>query len=405
MGADHSVVLLGALQVLSLSPPKSLGRREVTRLIFRWEVKHPEASPPRVHQWSSQDAAALCSAGPAGWWAACTPSADPTPPGCLGAGLTTQRLLATGVVGLGPGHSHESGLVALQWRVPALALQGDALHRHGALIAHAGMAVADPPLSRLEQTRSGSPRAPGACPGLGLHLLAGQAQPSPRSGQPLVLLQPPSLDQPSQLGYTAPRSTPRQPHHGCPGRAGHRSEGSPHSCFSEVGLVGAEPLTDLGSPSGPTQAGRKGERVTGAPGVCSPVAEATGHRDMSPQAQPLLCLPRGCTPAGKTGWRWAWAAGAQDRDAPCASSPPHRHQPPALQGLVRDPGQGCLQHLGTQMSVWALKRVWPSGQKQPSASPWFSGLWLLQGEEGALGPCTRVDRQSKGGGQQAWMEC
>ena len=48
------------------------------------------------------------------------------------------------------------------------------------------------------------------------------------------------------------------------------------------------------------------------------------------------------------------------------------------------PGAGCLRHSGTQMSLWELKRMWPSGQKQPSASPTLSGLWLLQGDKGRL---------------------
>lgn len=52
--------------------------------------------------------------------------------------------------------------------------------------------------------------------------------------------------------------------------------------------------------------------------------------------------------------------------------------PLALQGGVRGPGhRWCLRHLGTQTSVYELKRVWPSGQKQPSTSPLSSGLWFL----------------------------
>lgn len=48
------------------------------------------------------------------------------------------------------------------------------------------------------------------------------------------------------------------------------------------------------------------------------------------------------------------------------------------------PSAGCLRHSGTQMSLWELKRMWPSGQKQPSASSTLSGLWLLQGDKGRL---------------------
>lgn len=53
-------------------------------------------------------------------------------------------------------------------------------------------------------------------------------------------------------------------------------------------------------------------------------------------------------------------------------------------GGLGGPGAGCLRHSGTQMSLWELKRRWPSGQKQPSASPVLSGLWLLQGDKGRL---------------------
>ena len=44
---------------------------------------------------------------------------------------------------------------------------------------------------------------------------------------------------------------------------------------------------------------------------------------------------------------------------------------------------GCLRHSGTQTSVCELNRMWPSGQKQPSASPLLAGLWLLQGDQGS----------------------
>lgn len=43
---------------------------------------------------------------------------------------------------------------------------------------------------------------------------------------------------------------------------------------------------------------------------------------------------------------------------------------------------GCLPHSRTQTLVCVLKRVCPSGQKQPSASPLPTSLWRLQGQEG-----------------------
>lgn len=80
-------------------------------------------------------------------------------PAARRAGLTAQRLLAARVARQRPGHGHEAGPAALPGQFPGITLHGRTPHRHGAHVAHAGLAVADPPLSRLQQTRSVSPRA------------------------------------------------------------------------------------------------------------------------------------------------------------------------------------------------------------------------------------------------------
>lgn len=266
--------------------------------------------------------------GPCRLVAACTPSGAP-PPGRLGAGLTAQRLLAAGVVGLGPGHSGEARLVALQGWVLALTLHGGALHRHGALVAHAGLAVAVPPLSGLEQTRSGSRRAPGDPPAPG--------QPGPFSRH--LRTSPHDWD---TLRPKAPHtSTPTaaQAELATAGRAlpllllqqGGAGGGQNHSRIWETRLV---PRRLEGE-----------EKESRAPGVCSqwPRPQAPGTRPLRPgHPQPLLCLPRGRTPAGRTGWRWAWAAGPGTGMPPAPwLLPTPRHQPPSPQGSVRAPAEGA----------------------------------------------------------------
>lgn len=75
--------------------------------------------------------------------------------------------------------------------------------------------------------------------------------------------------------------------------------------------------------------------------------------------------------------------------------------PTASQDWVR--AGRCLRHSGTQTSVWALKRVWPSGQKQPSASAVLSGLWVLGGG-GSPGPapCGRAVHGAGSGRGWGW---
>lgn len=45
--------------------------------------------------------------------------------------------------------------------------------------------------------------------------------------------------------------------------------------------------------------------------------------------------------------------------------------------------------------------MWPSGQKQPSASPLLSKLWFLPGQEGVLGPPS-MQTVSEGGSGHRW---
>lgn len=217
MGTDH-------LQVPSLSPPWSSSGLWADRgspaRSLGGKMKPPEASP---RQWSSQDAAAFSPPGRPCWLggcALCPPLLAPAHLVPQGAGLTAQCLLAARVVGQGPGQGYEASLAALRGRALGLALHRDTLHRHRALVAHAGLAVADPPLSRLEQTRSGSPRAPGRCPASQLYPAApGQPSPPPPAT---------TLEQPRD-GCMAHRGAPHQPLHSCPATAAAQDQGTPHS--------------------------------------------------------------------------------------------------------------------------------------------------------------------------------
>lgn len=46
--------------------------------------------------------------------------------------------------------------------------------------------------------------------------------------------------------------------------------------------------------------------------------------------------------------------------------------------------------------------MWPSGQKQPSASPLFSKLWFLPGQEGILGPPSMRTASEGGSSRHGW---
>lgn len=154
--------------VPSLALPKPLGRPEVGSLVFRW--KKEGSGAPSPSQWSGGVQPGRC--GPALPCRHCRPVLStllcslPTRLACEGAGLTAQRLWAAGVVGQGPGDGQEARPAALQGPILGLALHRGAPHRHRVLVTHTGLAVADPPLSRLQQTTSGFLRAPGL--GLGL---------------------------------------------------------------------------------------------------------------------------------------------------------------------------------------------------------------------------------------------
>lgn len=78
--------------------------------------------------------------------------------------------------------------------------------------------------------------------------------------------------------------------------------------------------------------------------------------------------------------------------------------PPALKLRSGQP-RVCLPHSRTQTFVCVLKRVCPSGQKQPSASPSLPVLWLLQGQEGVpwtLDPHERSPEGRAGGMVEGW---
>lgn len=188
----------GPLTVTSLVLPKSLDRPEVTRLISR-RINDPT---PAVQQRSN------LPAGPAG--RACCASPPPRlplpRPAPRGAGLTTQHLLAARAASLGPGHRHEARPATLRGLGLGVTLHRDAPHRHGALFTHAVLAVADPLLSGLEQSRRGSPRAPGRCPGLSS--CSAQQQARSALGPPLwPLLWSSCCDTP----VTRPGTPPPQP--------------------------------------------------------------------------------------------------------------------------------------------------------------------------------------------------
>lgn len=232
-------------------------------------------------------------------------------------------------------------------------LHRDAPHRHGALFTHAVLAVADPLLSGLEQSRRGSPRAPGRCPGLSS--CSAQQQARSALGPPLwPLLWSSCCDTPVTRPGTPP---PNQPQHRCQGRAGHshRRALAPSFRLSEVGPGGGTTTHEFGKPVW-SHAGWKKRRKgdTGGPGVCGPVAEAPGHRDTPPQSwprpqprplsshreqEPGFCSRGGPRAAGRTGWSWPGTVGGrtprQDRPRteetawrlPAPSSPPPAQGP------------------------------------------------------------------------------
>lgn len=240
-----------------------------------------------------------------------------------------------------------------------LTLHGRALHRHGARVAHAGLAVADPPLSKLQQTRAGprgsgpasarpvGPRPQphlGAAPGRGrVHTRA----PPPADTAACRHLRPPTRPPADTSARRHPRpptpppaDTPACQHprplrplpaqaEGPPSRAA-QAEGPPSLRWSKVEPAGARATHKFGEPIR-SHAGWKRRRrgVTGGTGVQShrPPGQAlrglaTPPPPSSPWEQKPPPPPTGTGQTGGAGlrppplWRGTGPAQAPDRDAP-----------------------------------------------------------------------------------------
>lgn len=308
--------------VPSLALPKPLGRPEVGSLVFRW--KKEGSGAPSPSQWSGGVQPGRC--GPAVPCRHCRPVVStllrslPTRLACEGAGLTAQRLWAAGVVGQGPGHGQEARPAALQGPILGLALHRDALHRHGVLVTHAGLAVADPPLSRLQQTKSGFLRAPG--PGLGLsgciqqQVRPSSAWPGRSSASPCSHQLWSSLSDRGMMHPWVPHTSPIM---------GPPQSGGPPSLLllEQGGPAGGRATHEFGKPIW-SHAGWKGRRkgVT-REGLWGSWPGSRGHRDMSSQPWPpltpsqSLCLPTG----SRSPWRIRRVSQSRGLDG----SRPHCH--------------------------------------------------------------------------------
>ena len=314
-----------------------------------------QPSPARTLQTSS----ALQACRPGGLCPTQSSAVSPLHPAHWGSGLTTQSFHAARVVGQGPGLGHEAGPATFLWLVPGLALHRDALHRHGAFITHAGLAVADPPLSGLQQTRSGSPRALGWCPGL-WGCVQQRVRPQPSACG--LSTQPPPL---WSRRVPVMRFTPGCPHQPLPGPGGAaalRWGPPPSSCSSKESGSCARNTHEFGKPiwshaGWEGRTGRKG--VTGSAGVGAQQAwpppppnrglffllgtEASGElqggghlgggsgrlkptlhlwQDWVGRAQAGVCPPRGPPHPALRGWggpRCGVAYGTRAHRRPCVS--------------------------------------------------------------------------------------
>lgn len=139
--------------------------------------------------------------------------------------------------------------------------------------------------------------------------------------------------------------------------------------------------------------GKKKGAVSGRAGVPDPVGRDHRPWDMSlqawlPHAARALLPARDRSPwrsrchghTAPSGGHWARRASTQEGWSQARVFPAQ---------ALRLWGQGgcgrCSPHSRTQTLVCVLKRVCPSGQKQPSASPLPAALWLLQGDKGIPG--------------------
>lgn len=276
-------------------------------------------------------------------------------------------------------------------------------------MTQAGLAVADPPLPRLEQSSGGPWRL---LDWAGVFGATSGSREGSRPQRGLVSSRPPSqaaiagaapvMGMCLTPGYPTP-----VPHRGCPGRAGCPEVGPSLPLLR----LGGRTLTDLGNPSGPTQAGREEERGSvGMLGSQTQRAEATGPgtRPCRPgHPTPGQALLPAKSPMSRPNSPLRLGTGREcehpGRDGSGLGPPPPR--PPAPHSAAAPWGLRGRRspQARTQTSVCVLKRVSPSGQKQPSASPLPPPLWLLQKKVGGPGTLDLCKWPSEGEGQRAWQ--
>lgn len=295
----------------------------------------------------------------------CALLSGPHPP-ARRAGLTAQRLLAARVVRQGPGHGHEASPAALTGQFPGITLHGHALHRHGARVAHAGLAVADPSFSRLQQTRSGTLRA--------------QAQP--------------------QLGQGGPRP---QPHLRAALRQGRMHTRTPTPALaerppaqaevSEVGPAGGRTTHEFGEPIWSHAGWRRRKGVTGGPGVHSrwqrPQAAGTGPP--GPGHSPASVVPLGMEAPGNPGLQAAWLPLTSRRDGPSTGlgqGRPACASPDRLTRTGSGAGAGVLTALGhTDVRVGVEEGLSVGAEAALHQHRALRALGPVRGG-GSPGPCT-----------------